>query len=261
MNESFFRALAVQGRVIWALSLREIHGKHGKARLGYLWAILKQLLGIGIFWGIRELAGMKAPQGLPTGLFLLLGFAIWHIFSATVKTGLRIVQRNKSLLTFPQVLPLDLFLGNLVTVWVTEVIVAGLFLLGLHSAGYQFHLYDPLTFFLTLLGIAFFSLGVSLVLAALVARLQFLEQIIPIGMRMLFFTSGVFFSPSQMTKHFGDAVLWNPLVNFIELMRGTFVYMTPGSNIKILYITAFSCLAMLFGLLLERHTRLKWATA
>jgi len=260
MNASFSQALAVQGRVLWALSLREIHGRHGKSRLGYLWEILKTLFGVGVFWGIRELMGAKAPQGLPTGVFLLMGFFIWNIFSETVNMGLRIVPRNKALLTFPQVLPLDLFLSNLITVWITEVIVAGLFLLGLHIAGYQFRLYDPLTFFLTLLGICFFSLGISLILSVLLARLPFLDQIIPVMMRMLFFTSGVFFSPLQMTVRFGDAILWNPLVNFIELMRGSFVYMAPDSSIKIAYIVIFSCMVFFFGLLLERPTRLLWTT-
>lgn len=260
MNGSFSRALAVQSRVLWALTLREIHGKHGKSKLGYLWEILKTLFGVAVFWGVRELAGFKAPQGLPTGLFLLLGFVIWHIFSETVNTGLRIVQKNKALLTFPHILPLDLFLANLITVWITEAVIAGFFLLFLHLAGCRFLLYDPLTFFFTLLGIGFFSLGISLVLATLMVRLQFLEQIIPVAMRILFFTSGVFFSPLQMTQRYGSAILWNPLMNFIELIRGSFVYMTPSDNLKISYIITFSCVALLFGLLLERHTRLKWAT-
>lgn len=261
MSFPLSQALTIQGRVIWALSLREIQGKHGKSRLGYLWEILKTLFGVAVFWGVRELAGAKAPQGLPMGLFLLMGFFIWHIFSETVNTGLRIVQRNKALLTFPQVLPLDLFLGNLITVWITEVIIAALFLLFLHIIGYRFHLYDPLSLFLTTLGIGFFSFGAGLVLAALMARLEFLQQIIPVCMRMLFFTSGVFFSPLQMTQRFGNVVLWNPLANFIELMRGCFVYMTPSSNLKTGYITVFTCVLLLLGLLLERHTRLKWTTS
>ncbi len=260
MSASFSRALAVQGRVLWALTLREIHGKHGKSKLGYLWEILKTLFGVAVFWGVRELAGAKAPQGLPMGVFLLLGFLVWHIFSETVSTGLRIVQRNKALLTFPQIMPLDLFLGNLITVWVTEIIIAGLFLLFLHCIGYHFHLHDPLTFFLTVLGAGVFSFGVGLVLAALMVRLQFLEQIIPVLMRILFFTSGVFFSPLQLTHRFSDAILWNPLVNFIELLRGSFVYMSPDPRTKIVYIIVFSCIALLVGLLLERHTRLQWAT-
>ena len=260
MMESFSRALAVQGRVLWALALREIRSKHGKYRIGYLWEILKTLLGVALFWFVREMAGFTAPQGLPTGLFLLLGFVIWHIFAETVNTGLRIVQRNKTLLTFPQVLPLDLFLSNLITVWVTEVVVALVFILALRGAGYQFHLYDPLTFFLTLIGIAFFALGAGLVLATMMVRLPFLEQTIPVCMRVLFFTSGVILSPLQLTKRYGDIALWNPLMNFIELMRGCFAYTTPGSYVKISYIIVFSCVVLLFGLLLERHTRLKWAT-
>ena len=54
----------VQGRVIMALILREVHTLYGSSRLGYLWAVIQTMFGIGIFWGIREIAGARAPHGM-----------------------------------------------------------------------------------------------------------------------------------------------------------------------------------------------------
>ena len=70
----------VQGRVIMALILREVHTLYGSSRLGYLWAVIQTMFGIGIFWGIREIAGARAPHGMSVLMFLLAGFGhLGHI--------------------------------------------------------------------------------------------------------------------------------------------------------------------------------------
>ena len=69
----------VQGRVIMALILREVHTLYGSSRLGYLWAVIQTMFGIGIFWGIREIAGARAPHGMSVLSFLACGFALGHI--------------------------------------------------------------------------------------------------------------------------------------------------------------------------------------
>lgn len=53
-------ALTVQGRVIAALILREVHTLYGNTRLGYLWAIIQTAFGIGVFWAFREVMGAHA---------------------------------------------------------------------------------------------------------------------------------------------------------------------------------------------------------
>jgi len=97
------------------------------------------------------------------------------------------------------------------------------------------------------------------VLGAMMAYLPFLEHIIPMIMRILFFTSGVFFSPFQMAYGYRELLLWHPLVNYIELLRGAFVYMSPSSEIRIVYLLCIGAIALALGLLLERHARLRWA--
>ena len=96
-------ALTVQGRVIAALILREIHTLYGNTRLGYLWAIIQTAFGIGVFWAFREVMGAHAPHGMGMAVFLLCGFIPWYIFSDTISRCMKAVSANQALLTFPQV--------------------------------------------------------------------------------------------------------------------------------------------------------------
>ena len=260
MNADFIRALQVQGRVLWALALREVHEKHGKSRLGYLWEFVTTGFGIAVFWFIRTIAGLKAPHGLALPVFLLMGFVIWHIFSKTVKGSLKLVRKNSELLTFPQISSLDFFLAHLMTIWGTQILVMGIFMLLFFLLGYSFQIFAPITFLAALLGIGVFALGVGLVCAVLAAYMPVVEKLVPMVMRILFFTSGIFFSPAQMTKRYGDIALWNPLMNFMELLRGAFISWTPSESIKLTYITCLTCVLLPLGLLLERHTRVKWTS-
>ncbi len=255
MNETFPQAIDTQRRVLWALCLREIHGKHGKTKLGYLWEIIKTGFGLAVFWAIRALARAQTPSGLPMPVFLLMGFTSWYIFSEIISKTMVAVSSNRALLTFPQIFPLDLILASAIVSWVTEVVIMGIFLGLFQAMGYHFQCIDPVTLLAELLGVGFFGLGCGLVLASLNSYLRVIEKLVPMVLRILFFASGVFFSPSQMAPGFGNILMWNPVLNFIELARGTFLYHTPSSDIKILFIACLTVSLMAFGLLLERYTR------
>lgn len=257
MSSSFAQALALQGRVLWALSLREIHGKHGKSRLGYLWQLIKTAFGIAAFWWIRTIGGFSTPYGMALPLFLLLGFIPWHIFDGSVRMVMEAVRTNKALLTFPQVFPLDLCLSSALVIWVTEFIVFLIYLALISLVGYKYQLFDAVSLFSALVGVCIFSLGIGLILGAIALYFPVLEKLVPMVFRILFFTSGIFFSPNQIAGRYGDLIYWNPLVNFIELARGAFVTRTPNDNILIGYITVFTFTALCLGLLLERHVRSK----
>lgn len=254
---SFSQALSLQARVLWALSLREIHGKHGKSKLGYLWQLIKTAFGIAVFWWIRTIAGFGTPHGMPLPLFLLMGFIPWYIFSSGIRMVMEAVRTNKALLTFPQVSPLDLYCSSGLVTWVTEVISLGIFLGILTLAGYKFQLYDPLSLFCSLVGLGFFTLGLGIILSCLTLYLPVIEKIVPMCLRILFFISGIFFSPTQLSGRFSDILFWNPLVSFIEIARGAYVTRSPSPDVKILYITCLTCAFLAVGLLLERYVRPK----
>jgi capsular polysaccharide transport system permease protein len=255
MKGNFADALRLQGRVIWALMLREIRGKHGKHRIGYLWEVVKTGFGIAVFWGVREIMSPPALLVLPLPLFLLLGFVVWFIFRGIVSMTMEAVITNKALLTFPQITPLDLYFSSAAVMWVTEVATLGLYLLLIHSLDYSFRLHDPLTLGAALGGIFFFAFGVGLILGAFASYLPVLEKIVPMVLRVLFFTSGVFFSPLQLSGRFGSFLLWNPVMNFIEAARSSFTLAAVHPLVKTDYVAAVTLSVFSLGLLLERYVR------
>lgn len=245
----------MQLRVLWALSLREIHGKHGKSKLGYFWVIAKTGFGIAVFWWIRHLVGFSTPYGLPLPLFLLLGFIPWHMFSGCLRMVMEAVRTNKALLTFPQVFPLDLYLSSGLVVWVTEILVFGIFIGIIMLAGYSFTLYNPIILFSMLVSIGLFGIGLGIILSVIALYLPVVEKLVPMVLRILFFTSGVFFSPNQLAGRFNDLIYWNPLLNFIEACRGAYVTRIPSAELKLAYIISLTFLFLAAGLLLERYVR------
>ena len=225
----------VQGRVIMALILREVHTLYGSSRLGYLWAVIQTMFGIGIFWGIREIAGARAPHGMSVLMFLLAGFGLWATFSETLTKCMSAVSGNKALLTFPQVTPLDLMLSRTVVVWGTQL-----------SSG------------CVITGIAAFcgtSLYVSDWTGLFAAFLLTLEKIVPMILRILFFASGIFFSVSMFPKNIADILLLNPVMQLIELLRQSLSRGYVAPTYDYLYIVAFCVVSLCLGGLLERYAR------
>uniref|UniRef100_UPI00345E3A1A ABC transporter permease n=1 Tax=uncultured Bilophila sp. TaxID=529385 RepID=UPI00345E3A1A len=110
-------ALTVQGRVIAALILREVHTLYGNTRLGYLWAIIQTAFNIAVFWLFREFLGAHAPHGMGIAVFLLCGFIPWYMFSSTIARCMSAVNANQALLTFPQVTELDLMIARVIVIW------------------------------------------------------------------------------------------------------------------------------------------------
>jgi capsular polysaccharide transport system permease protein len=248
-------AVSMQGRVLWALCLREMIGKKGKSRLGYFWQVIKVGFSIAVFWGIRSFMDIPTPRVLPLPLFLLMGFCVWFLFSETVSMVMQAVQTNQALLTFPQITALDLHASSALVVWFTEVLVLLLYLVLIDALGYSFHLFAPMRMVLCIFGLCSFSLGVGLVLYVLALYFPVVEKLTPMVLRVLFFTSGVFFSPSQLGLRYSSYLFYNPVTNFIEIMRGACIQPQISHLIKVDLVLVSSVLFLALGLLLERYVR------
>ena len=255
MTDTIAAAMLVQRRVIWALCLREIRGKHGKSRLGYLWQLVKAGFAVGIFWWIREMGHFSAPGGMPTPIFLLMGFIPWFIFSQTISMVMEAVPTNTALLTFPQVTSLDLCVSSALVVWCTEVVTLLLYMAGIVLAGYQFHLYSILIPMIAFVGLWLMALGLGLVLSAMALRFEVVEKLVPMVMRILFFASALFYSPASLPAKYADIVMWNPLVNYIEILRGAFISSHIPDIVKTEYMFCFTLVVLVLGMLLERYSR------
>lgn len=248
-------ALTVQGRVIAALILREVHTLYGNTRLGYLWAIIQTAFGIGVFWAFREVMGAHAPHGMEMVVFLLCGFIPWNMFKDTLTRCMKAVSANQALLTFPQVTELDLMIARVIVVWGTQLVSAIVILSVAAALGQSMKLRHPGTLAATLFFAPLLGLGMGLVFASLSRLWPTLERLIPILMRFLFFASGVFFQVSELPARFSAPLLLNPAAQLIEWQRYGFSASSASPLYSVGYMVAWCLISLCLGLLLERYVR------
>jgi len=249
------KALETQGRVIWALILREIKTLFGNLKLGYLWVIIQTAFGIAVFWAVRAVLGARATQGIDVPVFLITGFTVWNIFSDCIMKGMAAIDGNKGLLTFPQVFPLDLILARGIVIWCTHLLVMGLLLSLAVFWGYTVEFAEGLTFITTLVLTFILGIGMGALFSALNTLWPTTSTIVPMVLRSLFFLSGIFYSVAVFPRAVRDLLLYNPVLLLIEMLRTGMSESYVSVDISIGYLLMFILTANVLGLLLERFAR------
>ena len=248
-------ALAVQGRVISALILREVHTLYGNTRLGYLWQVIQTTFNIAIFWLFREFLHAHAPHGMGMAVFLLCGFIPWYMFSDTISRCMKAVSANQTLLTFPQVTELDLMIARVIVIWGTQLVCA-ISILSLAAAlGQPMELRHPAALAATVFFSPLLGLGMGLSFASLARLWPTLERLVPILVRFLFFVSGIFFQISELPIRFSKILLLNPVAQLIEWQRYGFSASSAAPIYSMAYVTMWIMGSLCLGLLLERYVR------
>lgn len=105
---SFARGLAIQGRVVHALMLRETRTRFGRNYLGYLWGIIEPVLWILSFWALNEFGVRSSSSNLDFVGFIATGLITYDMFRSTVSRCMTSIEANRGLLFYPQIRPLDL---------------------------------------------------------------------------------------------------------------------------------------------------------
>ena len=249
--------LIVQGRVIGALVLREIHTINGNSQLGYLWVLIQSVFGIGIFWCIRYFMGAgQAPHGMSMALFLATGFGVWNIFSSGVSRCMTAVEGNRALLTFPQVTELDVLVSRVIVITATQIVTTVIIVLASHFVLNEQLIVGSVGLLISLIILVpILTLGCGLILSSLAVFLPALEKLVPMIFRIIFFGSGVFFSISVFSQNVTDFLLLNPILQSIELLRVSLHEPYEVSGLSLGYVTSFAVASCVVGGYLERYVR------
>lgn len=248
-------ASATQARVVFALMMREVHTIYGKTKLRYLWVIIQTAFAVCFMWGFRILCHIAAPHGMSVLLFLVVGFAMWNIFAGGVLKCITAVDANKALLTFPQVLPIDIMIARCIVVLYTEIISAIIIIFIGYCLGYDFCISNIGGLIYSLIIMFVLSLGFGMIFASINSYFHFIERILPLVFRILMFASGAVFSITPFTGRIGDWILWNPFLQIIEYARTCVSSGYPAYFVSHGYIIFLTLYTFTIGMLLEMFTR------
>jgi capsular polysaccharide transport system permease protein len=210
--------LKAQVRVVYALLLREMLGRFGLSRVGYLWLVAEPvMLALGVS-GIHWMMGEGDVHGVPVFLFYGLGYAPFFMFRAILTRNASTIQAAHSLLFHRPIKLMDLCLARTILEATACLPVIFLFVLAsVMSAGIWPA--EPGLMPLVLVISALFAHGMGMLLAALVVFYEPLERFIhPLTYLMMPF-SGAFSMIESLPPAGQEALLWSPLVHVHEAFR------------------------------------------
>lgn len=249
--------LQTQLTVIHAVVLRETRTRFGEQKLGYLWAFFEPLAVIVTFWVAFDISGRPPQAGMDLVTFIATGLLPYELVTTTAERAAEAINGNRTLLYYPQVHRLDLVFARalleaatLITVFVIIIATDGL-LTG------RVHIEDPFGVMLVLILASFFGTALGLVYCMLGVVSTLVERLRGPLLRPLFWVSGIFFTANELSDNVRSILLWNPFLNVIELLRGSWsAYYEPrGASVE--YVLSCALVLFALGLLLERRVRTK----
>lgn len=194
-----------------------------------LWIVLRPLIQAAVYGTVFTLLLPRDTRPGNFVAFLVVGIFAFQFFGSCLNQGSRAVTSNLGLvrtLRFPRALLVlatigtrALGLGPMLAVLVVLVLATG----------------EPLTWRWLQLPLAFgllvvFCLGVALVAARLTIHVRDLSEVLPFVVRLLFYTSGVFYSIERTVEGSLLRTLLevNPVATYLALPRGAVMQDLPA---------------------------------
>ncbi len=253
---STVEAFQARAAVIHAVMLREARTRFGRARLGYLWAIVEpigHLLTLGVVFSALN----QAPPPVGTNLFLyyVTGLLPYLMFAHVSSELMASTRSSSSLLQLPAIRITDAVTARALLHLVTEVLV-GIVIFTLAAVlGEQGLPADFLMAAAAVLGLWALATGIGICNMVICEYWSSWETIYAAIVRLLYFASGLYYSPISMPASLRDILLWNPVLQGIEWFRAGFYANYEPHWLDVSYLLSWSVGALLLGLLLERVAR------
>lgn len=258
-ENTFVRSLSIQLRIIHALLHREIITRYGRRGLGVLWLMLEPMLftsGVAALWyGLK----FHAVSNIPIVAFAITGYSSVLLWRNTTSRCAMAIGANRPLLYHRNVRPLDVYVSRIVLEWVGAT--ASLALLTVLFVSFE-AMHMPRDILMVIAGwllLAWFSLGLALIIGVLSETSETIERTWPILTYIMFPLSGAIFMVHWLPEAAQDAVLWLPMVHGVEMIRhGYFGDLVPTCESP-MYFATCNLVMTLIGLWMVREISNKWS--
>jgi capsular polysaccharide transport system permease protein len=249
-NRSHFQ---IQRDVIYALLLRELASRFGKSRGGFFWVLVEPIahlvVPILIFGFLRN----RIVPGVEFPVFLVYGFLPFLLFKAVCLQVVDGVNAALGLLSYRQVLLMDVFVSKALAHCVVQAVVFIIVLSGLGLLGYDVLPGRPVELAGVLALTAMLAFGLGVVFAALTSIIPDTRPIIHVMFMPLYFISGILIPVTRFPDEWVRLLAINPVLHLVELSRTMAVDgYVPMKYMSLTYPLALALVATLLGLMLYR---------
>jgi capsular polysaccharide transport system permease protein len=245
--------MQIQRDVLYALLLRELSSRFGKSRGGYLWILVEPIahlmLPILIFGFLRNIS----MPGVELPVFLVYGFLPFLLFKAICLQIVDGVNSAQGLLSYRQVMLMDVFVSKAMAHMVIQAVVFVTVLTGLGMLGFDVLPGRPVELAGILALTAVLAFGLGVVFAAISSLVPDARSVIKIMFMPLYFASGILFPVTRFPDEWVRWLSVNPVLHLVELSRTMAVDgFQPMKYTSLAYPVALALSATLIGLMLYR---------
>jgi capsular polysaccharide transport system permease protein len=217
---NFLASLRVQLRVLYALMIREAMGRYGHTDLGFFWLIGDQLIltgGVMIMWSIT---GAESRGDIGVVPMALTGYAFIQMWRHIVGHATQAIRHSSHLLYHQNVKVLDLQIANslLELIGIVTAFLVAYVPLALYGVVSVMH--DPLMTFCGFALTAWFSFSFGLIITAMTELNEASARFVPPAMYITLPFTGMIYLVYWLPDQYQSLILWSPLVNCIEMIRG-----------------------------------------
>jgi len=199
----------------------EVAGSH----LGWLWWILDPLLFMLVYMFMALVVFGKGEKYFP--LFIFIGLSAWKFFEHTIKGSVKLVAKNKPIISkvylpkYLLILQKMLVEGFKMAVSFVIVIIM-MFFFRVPISGLILYV---IPLFLVLFIVTF---GISTFFLHFGVFFEDLDNITTVGMRLLFYMTGIFYNISKRVPGDIGVLLakWNPIAYIVSELRNVMLYET-----------------------------------
>ncbi|MBF5090883.1 ABC transporter permease [Novosphingobium sp. NBM11] len=230
-TSSLANSAAIQGRVIYALLMREILTRYGRHNIGFLWLFVEPMIfttGVTILWTLS-----KAVHGstLPIVAFALTGYSSVLLWRNMPSRCIGSVEPNLALMYHRNVRVIDIFLARLLleaggaTISFVTLSIFYIYI------GWLDPPIDVLAVIRGWLMIAWFGASLAMLLGALAEKTELVERLWHPVSYIAFPLSGAAFMVDALPQAAQKYILYVPMVNGVEMVREGYF----GNAIKVHY--------------------------
>jgi len=249
-------------RKVYYIMLWEAQTRFAGSKLGYFWALFEPLAHVGTIGVVFAFhSGGKPPIGDNLFTYYITGVCVYLAFARTADEVGNAVSAGRPMLRLPGIRPLDIILARASLSSATELTALTILLAVVGLAGFQALPTDFGTCLLAVLLAAGLGLGCGMINMVIMLYFHSWHQIWNIGVRFMYFISGIYYSPISMPNYIRDILVLNPVLQFIELFRHGFYNEYDPPRLDPYYAIQCVTVAILVGIALQTiHLRRILAT-
>ena len=213
----FFRGLSIQGNVIGALIMREIHTRYGRDNVGYLWVILDPMLLAAAIGSLHTISSY-GPGTRPVA-FALGGYCVFIIFRGIIGRAESTLEANQPLLYHRTVSIFDMLLARALLEGLSILIAFIILNAGAWALGVADPPARPLIFIGAYVLMMWFSFSLSLLICAGGHFSKTFGRLVHPATYIAMPLSGAFFMLQIVPEPYRTWLGRSPLMQIFEMVR------------------------------------------